>query len=79
MPENLNLLAAARSIAGANEIIKSVQVLAHLPNVQDDDTRTLLRRLFETLVHQNEALESLRSAIAEFDSPIDKGSTNRPF
>ena len=67
MPENLELLAAARSIANADEIIKSVQVLAHLPNVQDDDTRTLLRRLFEILVHQNEALESLRSAMAKFD------------
>ena len=67
MAENLDLLAAARSIANTDEIIKSVQVLAHLPNVQDDDTRTLLRRLFEVLVHQNEALESLRSAIANFD------------
>jgi bacterioferritin (cytochrome b1) len=68
MPENLNLLAAARSIASADEIIKSVQVLAHLPNVQDDDTRTLFRRLFETLIHQNEAIESLRSAIAQFEN-----------
>jgi bacterioferritin (cytochrome b1) len=68
MPENLNLLAAARSIASADEIIKSAQVLAHLPNVQDDDTRTLFRRLFETLIHQNEAIESLRSAIAQFEN-----------
>jgi hypothetical protein len=65
MPENLHLTAAARSIANADEIIKSVQVLAHIPHVQDDDTRTLVRRLFETLVHQNEALESLRLAIAK--------------
>jgi bacterioferritin (cytochrome b1) len=66
MAENLDLQAAALSIASADEIIKSVQVLAHLPNVQDDETRTLFRRLFETLTHQNEALESLRSAIAQF-------------
>jgi len=50
-------------MANADEIIKSVQVHAHVPNVQDDDTRALLRRLFEIQVHQNEALESLRSAI----------------
>jgi hypothetical protein len=68
MPENLDLTAAARSIANADEIIKSVQVLGHIPHVQDDDTRTLLRRLFETLVHQNEALESLRLAIAKLDN-----------
>jgi bacterioferritin (cytochrome b1) len=68
MPENLDLTAAARSMANADEIIKSVQVLAHIPHVQDDDTRTLVRRLFETLVHQNEVLESLRLAIAKLDN-----------
>jgi hypothetical protein len=69
MPENSDLLAAAQSIANADEIIKSVQVLAHIPNVEDDDTRALLRRLFEILIHQNEALESLRSAIAKLGNP----------
>jgi len=64
MPENPDLLAAAQSIANADEIIKSVQVQAHIPNVQDEDTRALLRRLFEIQVHQNEALQSLRSVIA---------------
>ena len=68
MPENVDLTAAARSIANADEIIKSVQVLAHIPHVPDDDTRTLVRRLFEILVHQNEALESLRLAIAKLNA-----------
>ena len=45
MPENSDLAAAASSIANAHEIITSVQVLAHVPNVPDEDTRTLLRRL----------------------------------
>jgi hypothetical protein len=67
MPEDSHLTAAASSIANAGEIITSVQVLAHVPNVQDDDARTLLRRLFEILVHQNEALSSLRLAIAKLD------------
>jgi len=53
----------ASSIVNAREIITSVQVLAHVPNVQDDDTRTLLRRLLEILTLHNEALDSLRSAI----------------
>jgi hypothetical protein len=63
MPENSHLTAAASSIANAGEIITSLQVLAHVPNVQDDDARTLLRRLFEILVHQNEALSNLRLAV----------------
>ena len=67
MPENSDLTAAATSIANAAEIITSVQVLAHVPNVQDEDTRTLLRRLFEILVHQNEALSNLRLAIEKLD------------
>jgi hypothetical protein len=68
MLENPDLEAAAQSIANADEIIKSVQVQAHIPNVQDDDTRALLRRLFEIQVHQNEALESLRSVIIKLAS-----------
>jgi hypothetical protein len=63
MPENAHLTAAASSIANAGEIITSLQVLAHVPNVQDEDARTLLRRLFEILVHQNEALSNLRLAV----------------
>jgi hypothetical protein len=88
MPENSDLLAAAQSIANADEIIKSLQVLAHIPNVADDDTRALLRRLFEILIHQNEALESLRSAIAKLgnsspgsienvDAPRDPSDVHR--
>jgi hypothetical protein len=63
MPEDSDLAAMASSIVNAREIITSVQVLAHVPNVQDDDTRTLLRRLLEILTLHNEALDSLRSAI----------------
>jgi|GEM_PF-6309451 hypothetical protein len=63
MPENSNLAMAASSIGNAHEIITSVQVLAHVPNVKDDDTRTLLRRLLEILVHHHEALDNLRLAI----------------
>jgi hypothetical protein len=63
MPEDSDLAAAAGSIVNAREIITSVPVLAHVPNVQDDDTRTLLRRLLEILTLHNEALDSLRSAI----------------
>ena len=88
MPENSDLLAAAQSIANADEIIKSVQVLAHIPNVEDDDTRALVRRLFEIQTHQNEALESLRSAIAKLgessprliekvDAPRDEPDVHR--
>jgi hypothetical protein len=67
MPENSHLTAAASSIANAGEMITSMQVLEHVPNVQDDETRTLLRRLFEILVHQNEALSNLRLAIEKLD------------
>jgi hypothetical protein len=63
MPEDSDLAAAAGSIVNAREIITSVPVLAHVPNVQDGDTRTLLRRLLEILTLHNEALDSLRSAI----------------
>jgi hypothetical protein len=63
VPEDSDFAAAASSIVNAREIITSVQVLAHVPNVQDDDTRTLLRRLLEILTLHNEALDSLRSAI----------------
>lgn len=63
MPEDSDLAAAASSIVNAREIITSVPVLAHVPNVQDGDTRTLLRRLLEILTLHNEALDSLRSAI----------------
>jgi hypothetical protein len=71
MPENAELLTAAQSIANADEIIKSVQVHAHIPHVPDDDTRTLLRRLFEIQVHQNEALESLRSVVAKLATRLE--------
>lgn len=67
MAENSHLTAAASSVANADEIITSVQVLAHVPNVQDEDARTLLRRLFEIVVHQNEALSNLRLAIEKLD------------
>jgi hypothetical protein len=63
MPEDSDLATSASSIVNAREIITSVQVLAHVPNVQDNDTRTLLRRLLEILTLHNEALDSLRSAI----------------
>ena len=63
MPEDSDLATSASSIVNAREIITSVQVLAHVPNVQDNDTRTLLRRLPEILTLHNEALDSLRSAI----------------
>jgi hypothetical protein len=63
MPEDSDLAVLASSIVNAREIITSVQVLAHVPNVQDNDTRTLLRRLLEILTLHNEALDSLRSAI----------------
>ena len=65
MPENSDLASAASLILNAREIITSVPVLAHVPNVEDEDTRTLLRRLFEVLTLQNEALERLSSAIAK--------------
>jgi hypothetical protein len=50
-------------ISNAAQIIPSPQVMAIVPNVQDEDTRTLIRRLSETVQLQNEALDHLKSAV----------------
>jgi hypothetical protein len=76
MPGNSDLAAAASAISNAGQIIASIQVRAHVPNVQDEDARTLLRRIFEILEHQNEALESLTSAIEKLN-PESRGLTYR--
>ena len=75
MPINSDLAAAASSIFNASQIITSSQVIGTVSNIDEDNIRILFTGLFETVQHQNEALESLRAAIEKLARKIDPDGT----
>ena len=44
MPGNSDLAAAASAISNAGQVIASIQVRAHVPNVQDEDARNIAQK-----------------------------------